>query len=469
MNRNIKNISFALIISGCLVTTVGCNKKLDLDPRQAIEYSTAFKTEEELDQGLLGCYSLMGTASLYGTDLNLVSELLGSDGTAAWYGTFTQYNEIENKLMNSVNSAAVRIWVGGYRVINLANVIRDKLTSVEGAEIVPDEDRRNEMIGEAEFIRGLMHFELVRLFAKQYDVTTLNSPGIVIKLTGATDTASAAVKPVRSTVAETYAQIITDLISASQKLPERNSVRANKYTALAFLSRVYLQKGDYPNARDAANIVIEEGGYATPSNDLLTPFRSKNSAEVIFEIQQNDQNNAGTANDGLATFYADLENGVGRGDMAVDSAIILEYPVGDKRVDAWYYLGAEYGSPATSKWYSYGQNIPIIRMAEMYLTRAECNLREGTQVGDEPVNDLAKITNEDRTGVELPAVDVDVDVIVLQRRLELAFEGLNIHDLRRLRKPTGNFEWDNDKLILPIPQREIDATQGSIVQNDAYK
>jgi starch-binding outer membrane protein, SusD/RagB family len=467
MTNNLKNISIAILISGCLATSVSCNKKLDLDPRQAIEFNTAFKTEEELDQGIVGCYSLMGAAALYGTDLNLVSELLGSDGTSSWEGTFTQYNEIENKLMNSVNAAAVRIWVGGYNVINLANVIRDKLTSAEGAKIVPDEDRRNEMIGEAEFIRGLIHFELVRLYGKQYDATTLNTPGVVIKLNGATDTATASVKPARNTVAQTYTQIIADLISASQKLPERNSVRANKYTALAFLSRVYLQQGDYAKARDAANTVIEDGGYATPSNDLLTSFRSKNSAEVIFEIQQNDQNNAGSANDGLATFYADLENGIGRGDFVVDSGLIMEYPAGDKRLDAWYYLGAQYGSPATSKWYAYGQNIPIIRMAEMYLTRAECNRRLNTNVGATPAEDLAHITNLERTGVLIPVPSVND--IVEQRRLELAFEGLNIHDLRRLHRSTGSFPWDDDLLVMPIPQREIDATQGSLIQNEAYK
>jgi hypothetical protein len=468
MTKSIKNIFLAFIVSGCIAALGGCDKKLNVEPKQSVEIGTTFKTEEEIEQGIIGCYSLMGAAALYGTDLNLVSELLGAYEYAEWFGTFSQYYDIQEKQMATNNDAAVRIWVAAYRVINLANVLRDKLTGPEGATIVSDADRRNELIGETEFIRGLLHFELVRLYGNQYDATTLNTPGAVIKLNGAIDTVAAAEKPVRNTVAQTYTQVITDLESAAGKLPERNGVRANKYTALAFLSRVFLQQGRYEKALEAVNTVIGEGGYAAPSNDLLTPFRSKNSAEVIFEIQQNEQNNAGSANDGLATFYADLENGVGRGDFSVDTNFIFKYPAGDKRVEAWYYIGYKYGSITTSKWHSYGQNIPIIRMAEMYLTRAECNIRLSSSVGDDPVNDLQRINNPERTGVAIIGSPTVEDVI-LQRRLELAFEGLNIHDLRRLRKPTGSFEWNDDLLVLPIPQREIDAAQGRLEQNAAYK
>lgn len=468
MTKRIKNIYLFLAITGCLAVLGSCNKKLDIEPKQSIELSNAFKSEEDIEHGIIGCYSLMGAAALYGTDLNLVPELLGAEGTAAWYGTFSQYYDVQEKQMTPTNNAATRIWVSGYRVINLANIIHDILTGPNAATIIPNAGRRNELIGEAELIRGVMHFELVRLYGEQYDATTLNSPGVVIKLKGATDTTTAAEKPVRNTVAQTYTQVITDLLSAAGKLPERNDVRANKFTALAYLSRVYLQKGDYVAALDAANTVIEEGGYSAPSANLMTSFKFKNSTEVIFEIQQNDANNAGSANDGLATFYADLESGIGRGDFAVDSGIIYEYPAADKRLDAWYYLGYLYGSVSCGKWYSYGQNIPIIRIAEMYLTRAECNIRLSSSIGDSPENDLAQINNPARTGVNIIA-DPQLDDVLQQRRLELAFEGLNIHDLRRLRKATGSYPWDDQFLVLPIPQREINAARGSLEQNAAYK
>jgi hypothetical protein len=468
MTKSIKKIYISLAIIGCIAVLGSCSKKLDVDPRQSVELGSTFKNEEEIEQGIVGCYSLMGAAALYGTDLNIVSELLGGEETAEWVGTFSQYYDVQDKQMSTNNDAAIRIWVGAYRVINLANVIRDILTGPNGETVIPDVDRRNELIGEAEFIRGLMHFEVVRLYGNQYDASTLNTPGAVIKLKGAIDTTAASEKPLRNSIAQTYTQVIADLTSASQKLPEWNDVRANKYTALAFLSRVYLQKGDYANALNAANTVIEDGGYSAPSIDVMTPFRSKNSAEVIFEIQQNDQNNAGSANDGMTTFYADLANGVGRGDVSILPEFTDQYDPADKRLDAWYYTGAGRGNIATAKWHSYGQNLPVIRIAEMYLTRAECNIRLGSSTGDTPENDLAKINNPGRTGLNV-INNPTLDQVILQRRLELAFEGLNIHDLRRLRKPTGSFTWNSDEIVLPIPQREIDATQGSIVQNEAYK
>lgn len=467
MTKSIKYISIVFVLAGFAALSAGCGKKLDVTPKQSIGIGDAFKSEEEIVQGIVGCYSIMRSASLYGTDLNIVSELLANAGTATWKGSFRQYQEVESKNMNSINSAAIRMWVAGYQAINLANVIHDVLTGAEAADIIPDTDRRDELIGETEFIRGLLHFELVRLYGKQYDAANLNTPGVVVKLEGATDTTGAGIKPVRNSVEQTYAQVITDLTSAAQKLPETNDVRANKYTALAFLSRVYLQQGEYKKALDAANEVIEQGGYSAPSNNLLRPFTAKNTDEVVFEIQQNDQNNAGTANDGLATFYADLANGLGRGDFAVLQVFLDEYPANDKRADEWYYIGAQKGNISCAKWTEYGQNIPIIRMAEMYLTRAECNIRLGSTEGADPADDLAVITNPDRTGVATPAATLDN--VLKQRRLELAFEGLNIHDVRRLRKQNGNYGWNDDKLVMPIPQREIDATQGSLEQNAAYK
>jgi hypothetical protein len=457
----------SFVVVSLLGTMAACNKKLDIDPRQSIDLETSFKTEEELDQGIIGCYSIIGGGALYGTNLNMVPELLGAAGTAEWYGTFQSYFDIQEKQMTPNNADVTRTWAAAYRAINIANVIRDILTGADGATIVPDAARRNALIGEAEFIRGIMHFELVRLYAKQYDASTINGLGVPIKLKGAKDQVAASEPVTRGKVGEVYTQVITDLNSAFQKLPANNGVRANRFVALAFLSRVYLQQGNYAAARDAANVVIANGGYSLPGNDLRSPFTSKNTKENVFEIQQNDQNNAGSSNDGLATFYADTETGIGRGDMNVSADFIDEYPVGDKRVAAWYYTGAQYGGIMINKWISFGQNIPVIRIQEMYLTRAECNLRLGTNVGATPAADLALINNPDRTGLPVILVPT-VNDIVQQRRLELAFEGHNIHDLKRLRRPTGTFAWNDNMLTLPIPQREIDATRGSLEQNPGY-
>ena len=114
-------------------------------------------------------------------------------------------------------------------------------------------------------------------------------------------------------------------------------------------------------------------------------------------------------------------------------------------------------------------NVHTIRLAEMYLIRAEANFRAGTQAGDEPVNDINLIRNR----VNLPsydAADLTLDIILNERRLELAFEGFALDDLKRLEgsiNNLGNIEWNSPKLVFPIPKREINVNE-NLTQNEGY-
>jgi hypothetical protein len=214
---------------------------------------------------------------------------------------------------------------------------------------------------------------------------------------------------------------------------------------------------------------VIESGYFKMNAAVTAVFSNKNTDESIWEIQQNEQNNAGTANNGMATFYASLP-GIGRADVRVTASYVDDnYPAGDLRASEWYYIGtgARPGNLYSGKWKSFSQNLPVIRIAEMYLTRAEANFRLGSAVGATPAEDLAQIKNPVRTNTTVPPV-ITLDDILEERFIELAFEGQRIHDLRRLRLPTGSFAWNDDKLVFPIPQREVDATNGIIVQNPGY-
>ncbi|MCA6409279.1 MAG: RagB/SusD family nutrient uptake outer membrane protein [Cytophagales bacterium] len=118
-------------------------------------------------------------------------------------------------------------------------------------------------------------------------------------------------------------------------------------------------------------------------------------------------------------------------------------------------------------------HVPVIRLAEMYLTRAEANFRLGSSVGDSPLNDVNRI----RARVNLaPLVLVDLAAILKERSLELAFEGQRLHDIKRTQgrtlgssatTPNGPF-WNSPKLILPIPLREIEVNK-KLVQNEGYQ
>ena len=102
----------------------------------------------------------------------------------------------------------------------------------------------------------------------------------------------------------------------------------------------------------------------------------------------------------------------------------------------------------------------------MYLTRAEANTETGMQIGDTPKNDIDKIRK--RAGLNELDNSPTLEQIYEERQLELAFEGFRLHDLRRWKKQIGNLPYNSNELVLPIPQREIEATGGQLQQNEGY-
>jgi hypothetical protein len=110
--------------------------------------------------------------------------------------------------------------------------------------------------------------------------------------------------------------------------------------------------------------------------------------------------------------------------------------------------------------------IPVVRLAEMYLTRAESNFRLGSVIGDLPLNDINEI--RDRAGLDdLLPLELNLNSILRERKLELAHEGSGIHDLKRLKGSADGLAYDADAMVLPIPIREINANKG-LEQNDGY-
>jgi hypothetical protein len=151
----------------------------------------------------------------------------------------------------------------------------------------------------------------------------------------------------------------------------------------------------------------------------------------------------------------------GRSDCKIRPAHIALYENGDVRKTFFALSG---GNNYTRKHLDRFGNVPVIRLAEMYLTRAEANFRNNTSVGATPLSDVNLI----RARVGLPALNaVTLDDITKERYLELAFEGHNLPEAKRLQKSVGSLNWNSPKLILPIPQREMDVNK-SLVQNEGY-
>ncbi|MCW3462279.1 RagB/SusD family nutrient uptake outer membrane protein [Chitinophaga nivalis] len=459
---------FSATMMALLVTGSACNNKLDIEPRQNIEASSAIKTASDVDQLLVGAYAVLGGPGLYGATLVMFPELYATDKASSakylgWIGTFDTPREVANKNISITNSDISRTWIQAYRAINIANTV------LESLDVVTDDTQKKAFRGEALFLRATMNFELVRLFGQQWTggVGGANGQlGIPLITKASSNDEIARQQPARKTVKEVYASIIQDLKEAGSLMLAENQNRATKYTAIALLSRVYLQQGDYANALARANEVINDGGFSlNPS--VVSVFRTPNTSESIWELQQNDQNNAGNANDGLATFYANLAGGLGRADFNVSPAFKATFDPNDTRGNELIYVGAgaKPGNLACGKYTAYGQNIPLIRLSELFLTRAECNLRLGSAVGGSPADDLAEVRG--RTGAAaIPAPTVND--ILKERVFEFFGEGLAIHDLKRVGSPTyGGVVFNANVLVFPIPQRETSVNK-NLEQNPGY-
>lgn len=482
-NTFLKLAALALGLGGSLAS---CKDALDIQPQQSIDLATAFNTPQKVGAAVVGCYAQLDNSSLYGTDLILVPELLASDGYITWRGSFQNYAQLANHIQNAQISNALEIWRQAYANINQTNLVLANL------RVVADSAQRQQFRGELRFIRAAMYFELVRLYAQQYRAGGGNTQlGVPLNLSPTATISQADTQLPRATVEQVYTQIVTDLQAAIKGLPALNVTRASAYSAEALLARVYLQQGNYPAARAAADDVITHSGAAL-AGTLAAVFANRNSAESLFEIQQNDQNNAGTANSGLATFFAGYsptgDQGIlyGRSDVEVDSSFAALYgpPSGPDVRGTDYqtilqtkkliYLSDgnnRSGQLRTIKWRTYGQNIPLIRLAEMYLIRAECDVRaNGAGAGDADLNRVRQ-----RSGAS-PLTGATVADVLLERQLELAFEGARLYDLKRTNgtvrpaDPANDIRaiQANDPIeILPIPYQEINSNK-SLVQNPGY-
>lgn len=461
--KNILSKGVGLTALSVLALVSSCDSKLDIDPQQSIGSDVALSTPDGVQTALIGAYERLQGGQLYGTNINLINELLASSGAELqWSGTFLGYRQLFGKTTVADNSEATRTWIRAYETINVVNNV------IANVSVFEDEAARDRVLGEALFIRGIVYFELIQLYGLPWSAgNTASNPGVPLVLEP-TQSITDADNISRASVAEVYAQLIDDLTRAKTLLPESNDTRANTYVASAFLSRVYLQQADASNNADEAfdmagaeaDRVIESGKYSLTSSFADAFNNSANISEYVFAIQQNQQSNAGSTNDGLATFYADF-NGVGRGDVDITPTYIDNlYPENDERLEVFY--TDDNGVLRNGKFLDPFANIPIIRIAEMYLIRAEAAFRNGDL--EQALEDI----NTVRARAELePLSAVTLEDILQERRRELAFEGLALYDVKRLRNAVGNNAYNAPKLVLPIPQREIDVNP-NIEQNPTY-
>jgi hypothetical protein len=440
-----KNRKIYPLIFCCLFFLLSCADQLNVEPTLSISDDAALSSAASINKLLIGTYKIAGAANSHGGWVQVFSDLLGADDQVTWNGTFTEPREALTKNMLAGNIIIGDIWRNLYKVISQSNLVLDHL------DVYTDDAERMKVEGEARFLRALNYFELVRLYGN-------DTKGVPLRLEPIDDY-GADLSISRNSTSDVYGAIELDLTSAMSLLPDDNDVFADKYAAEALLARVHFYQGHYDEARDAADDVITNGGKALSATFADAFNHDQDNDEDIFAMQVTSQ----SGENQLVISYASEDLGGRGGDISINQAYLdLFDDPNDQR--ATFYYDNPKGDHLTGKFTNQFGHVPIIRLAEMLLIRAECNVRLGTSTGASPLDDVNAIRQ--RSGAA-PLAAVTVDDILLERQRELAFEGFGIYDIKRTQGSVQGIPYNDPRLVMPIPQSEMD-TNSLMEQNEGY-
>ena len=445
-----KQIIYLIVGVGLFVISSCRRELLSPIPQTAITDATAFDTPGRVANQVNSLYQALKAGSFYGGRAQIAGDIRGEDfinettnlvtGADVWLlnATGTSQNFVKN------------MWTQAYYVINLTNLFIDgmaaKGTTIVGAAL------SNNYIAEARFIRGLVYMKLLEHYARPYADGNGSRPGLPLRLTGIKG--SGASDLARSTVAEIYTQILSDLDFAEANLPLNyatallNTTRAHRNTAIAFKTRVYLGMQNYAAVITEANKIVSAtapftatSGVAHALNpSIVSVFRPAYiSTESILSMPMTATagDNPGTQNQ-LGYYYARSAPANGNGEYSLNPSGIIAntgWTATDARrgfnqvVTGKPYLNLKYSTPSPFTDYA-----PVIRYSEVLLNLAEALARTNPGVNVRALALLNAVRQRsDPATILAPLTQAAlIDAILLERRIEFLGEGLRNFDHMRL-------------------------------------
>jgi tetratricopeptide (TPR) repeat protein len=491
-NKQFKIYALAFIT---LFSVSACEKFTDLTPISEATSSTAYSTAEEAEAALTGVYDSY-SQEYYIWDNVLFSDVISDNHYAG--GDNPEIFAIDKLEISPTNSRLFNNWSQIYGAIAKANTVLQVVPNI--ADPMLDRDnRRNQILGEASFLRAHHYYNLVELWG-----------GVPLITAPISSTEPTATHVPRATAAEVYDQIISDLTFAAANLPDAygtdesvNKARATKGAANALLAKAYAQKPekDYNKVLEYADAVINSpAGYQLLDNySHLFDGSHYNNAESIMEVQFTGSNEANwgpqlvlppsISGDSWRKFVTpskDLVNAFdAEGDEVRKNATILfeNAPWSDEfwSLDVGGNVPFAYKWKSANGWASTNRQY-ILRLGDIILLKAEA-LNELNRV-QEAKDELDKI--RERAGLEPSTATTQAALrtaILNERRLELAQEGQRWADLKRAGRAVEvmnalneidlrnnqkvNYNVTANDLLLPIPEQEINRNP-SLEQNPGY-
>ncbi len=469
-----KIYSFSTLLLSLTLGLVSCKKAIEVDPKQSIPSGTALETMEDIQAGIFGVYATLRNVNLYGRDLIAVAEALADNAV------HTNVSGLRNEWNNNVG-AHLDPWEVGFYGVNRANLVLEAIERIDAPASWKDA-----WAGQVHFIRALLYFNMSTVYG--YDPTAIigaNDRGTVpIYEKGVIDI-NDLVLVGRAPIAYMYDFIYKDLDSAYVKLT-RNTVgtaphRVTPDAVNAIYSRVALFRGDYERVVTKVNAALMNIGTSFQSNgSYVNAWRAETHPESIFEVKFNINENLGANNSLRATFttraFLHDQMPSTHGSLAVADELMDLYAANDVRKELIIRgLGNNINRNEITKFMSRGgvkdlDNVPVIRVSELYLNRAEAYFRlDEPGLARDDVNTIrqrAGLAATTKSGSDL------FEEILLQRRLEFAFEGHRWFDLKRLGrnivKSGRTLPFTDPRVLARIPFREVNASEGMIRQNRGY-
>jgi hypothetical protein len=501
-----KHICIKLII--CLLGVAflqSCKKQLDIPSRNSLDASLVLVNKTGVNSSLNSIYSVLKGERQYGRDLLSVSEAM-ADVAFANGRSSRLLAENRNTLGANMNN-----WASSYGALNEINLVLQALPNIGDASVA----EKAFFEGELRFLRALFHFDLVKNYAyiPTFVVTSQDRGGIVLSLRGFNNPDSAKLYlPRRSTLAESYGQIMLDIYASANLLSNANRGLnyANKRAALALGSRVTLYEGNWIRSDSFATAAIAATGVGvmTTTSNYNSGWRAKDHPEAIFQVWYASLAENLGVNTSLAATHTTLSAlgafaGVrqGQGDLVPNNFLLTQLgisgfpgtlvtsnnppPTLTYSTDVRNTL-FEWGANASgryvecTKWMGKAggpnwDNTVVFRVPELYLNRAEARYRNGDEPG--AWSDLNFIRSNRIIGFIAPITPLTgqalLDEILRQRLVEFAFEGHRFYDLKRYgltiakTNPVVTLPGSDFKLLPRIPQSEVDGNP-NMVQNFGY-
>jgi hypothetical protein len=470
--------------------TVSCSDFLDAELSSAITTDNYYNNADELETGLIGVYAgVKGINSSSKDDSHAVQwefyvTEMRTDNTSTKSPDSedaSDAGQMESFDVLPTNNFVLNYYTSSFEVIYRANVI------LENLDVIDDAETYAAIEGEAKFLRAYSYFNLVRLFGDLPYIDHVVTPSEVETQFTRVDTDLI------------YELIVSDLETAIEGIADHGyKTRASKDAAKALLAKVYLTIGtseSYTNAQLLCEEIINGGNYSLETfHDV---FYSELNDEVIFAIGYNSG-----IQDNSQIFSAEWMNAVGNTSgvnyATTDVKAAIDERGGNRIADSYRedpltlfggtirYQVAKYfpdgetggtdGQTFTGLPQLAGNDWIVLRYADVLLMHSEAILAGGEETTSSSAID-SYMEVRTRAGLEDRPSRLSKDELLAERRVELAFENQRLFDLIRFNEAqsilsqfalANGFTFTSTDLLLPIPQNEINLSQGLMNQNPGY-